>query len=296
MNAPDYTGIKESIGGADRYKSRNGSDSVKVVANEFGGWEALRKSILDPENAFKGNIATRFGEEHEDAACACAMRVLGFLEVQSQNRYITEIDGASYACTTDLFAPTAKTIIEVKCPFKGKAAKIWSSVQDRGDPSYYYWQVQHQMMVTGAENAFLFLYDPTDGAYAYTEISANEVHQRYIRERWDAFYLWLNSGEPDPNDGYSNRADDAWHYLAQSFVAQKKIVERETEILDQIKKDLIEAATSDKSRGAGVSVIKSERVGNVNYKSVPELKGVDLEKYRSKPIEVWTVSLTKEQK
>jgi hypothetical protein len=34
---------------------------------------------------------------------------------------------------------------------------------------------------------------------------------------------------------------------------------------------------------------KSERKGNVNYKKVPELKGVNLDEYRGESITVWTV-------
>ena len=38
----------------------------------------------------------------------------------------------------------------------------------------------------------------------------------------------------------------------------------------------------DREQGAGVSVTRFWKAGAVNYKAVPELKGVNLEKYRGK--------------
>jgi hypothetical protein len=37
----------------------------------------------------------------------------------------------------------------------------------------------------------------------------------------------------------------------------------------------------------------SEKLGNINYKAVPELQGVDLEKYRAKPSQVFTMRKVK---
>ena len=48
-------------------------------------------------------------------------------------------------------------------------------------------------------------------------------------------------------------------------------------------------------RAGGVTITRSLRAGNINYKSVPQLKGVDLERYRGKASEVVTVRIEKKE-
>ena len=60
-----------------------------------------------------------------------------------------------------------------------------------------------------------------------------------------------------------------------------------------MKGELLALGEGEKVRGAGVTLVKSVRQGNVNYKAIPELAGVDLEKYRGAPSEVWTLKETK---
>ena len=50
---------------------------------------------------------------------------------------------------------------------------------------------------------------------------------------------------------------------------------------------LIEMADDGNATGHGVKVTKVVRKGGVDYKSIPELIGVDLESYRKKAIETW---------
>jgi hypothetical protein len=50
--------------------------------------------------------------------------------------------------------------------------------------------------------------------------------------------------------------------------------------LDEAKSALVALASHPSESGAGVSVSQFWKRGNVDYKRVPALQGVDLEKYR----------------
>lgn len=46
------------------------------------------------------------------------------------------------------------------------------------------------------------------------------------------------------------------------------------------------------TKGAGVRICRMVSKGNVDYKAIPELKNVDLKKYRKAPIEPWQLEMS----
>ena len=50
--------------------------------------------------------------------------------------------------------------------------------------------------------------------------------------------------------------------------------------VDEAKAQLVSLAVHAKEQGGGVAVTRLWKRGNVDYKSVPELAGVDLDKHR----------------
>ena len=58
----------------------------------------------------------------------------------------------------------------------------------------------------------------------------------------------------------------------------------------QLRALLNKLATSRRTFGCGVEVLKTFRRGAVDYGQVPELRGVDLEKYRKSPVPVMNVN------
>lgn len=287
MNMPNE--IPESIGGATRNLYRNASSTPAIMrVSPFGGWDAQRKTYRGLEGAFTGNVATAHGHQHESAARA-AFVAKTKVELRGPERVIL----GDYAASLDgLFIEDGETwLLEIKCPFQGKKAKIWRSVMDFADPSYYFFQIQHQLMcVPEAKGAYLWVYDAETGDACECEVLRDELAIKEICAQWDLFWAWMQTDEPDPNvEQWVERKDDPWHYAAKRFLEAKRAAEKAAEEAETLRKELIELAEGDKVRGAGVTVVKSERIGNVNYKAIPELKGVDLDKYRGKSSEVITV-------
>lgn len=287
MNAPHD--IPESIGGSTRNDYRNASSAPAIMrVSPFGGWDEQRKTYRGLDGAFKGNVATAHGHQHEDAARQAFAKKSG-----AQLAGPTRIIHGEYAASLDdVFEIDGETwVLEIKVPYQGKQSKIWRLVMDFADPSYYFWQIQHQLLcVPEAKGAILWVYDAESGEGCECEVLRCPSSIAKLKEQWDAFWEWMHTDEPDPNkEGWVERKDDTWHYAAEKYLKAKAAVDRATEELDEARKALVSLTETPKEKGAGVTVIKSLRQGSVNYKSIPELAGVDLEQYRGKPTEVITV-------
>jgi hypothetical protein len=63
----------------------------------------------------------------------------------------------------------------------------------------------------------------------------------------------------------------------------KKWEAREKQFRDQ----LIKLCDGKSSKGGGVKIMKITTKGSVDYSAIPELEGVDLEKYRKTSKENW---------
>ena len=55
-----------------------------------------------------------------------------------------------YSASLDGITLDGALILEVKCPVKGQASELWKQVAAGELPDHYYWQVQHQLMVSDA--------------------------------------------------------------------------------------------------------------------------------------------------
>ena len=84
-----------------------------------------------------------------------------------------------------------------------------------------------------------------------------------------------------------------WQLAAEDYIVLKGLAEDAAARADEAKLKLISLAKHNKESGCGVVVTRFWKAGNINYKSIPELSSVDLEKYRSKSKEEVRVTVVK---
>jgi hypothetical protein len=66
---------------------------------------------------------------------------------------------------------------------------------------------------------------------------------------------------------------------------------KELEMIEEdLRKQLIFLSGESNSKGAGISLCQIQRKGNVDYAKIPELKNVNLDKYRKESINSWRIS------
>lgn len=200
-------------------------------------------------------------------------------------------DGA-YSASLDGMDLDGQLIVEIKCPYKGKASELWNMAIEGQVPEYYALQVQHQLMVSRATKAHLWVFDGSQGLLLNLEPEAATAER--ICQGWDAFQAYLDTDTAPPLTDADTvlRKDAVWAQAAQAFTQARSTAEQADAALARAREVLVGLATHVREQGAGVSVTRFWKAGAVDYKRVPQLQGVDLEQFRAKAREEVRVSAT----
>ena len=192
------------------------------------------------------------------------------------------IQDGDYSASLDGITLQGDLIVEVKCPVRGRNSTLWRDAEAGQVPGHYMAQVQHQLMVSGATTAHLWVFDGEQGLLHV--LARDESAMMAIRAAWDAFQPFLERDTPPPlvDADTVQREDELWAKAAQEYAKAKQAAQVSDEALERAKQALVALAEHPREQGAGVSVTRYWRGGNVDYKKVVELKGVDLERYRGK--------------
>jgi hypothetical protein len=157
-------------------------------------------------------------------------------------------------------------------------------------PEYYVSQVQHQIEVVKPKQAFYFCFNGTSGIVI--EVKPNKSYIDELLQKEAEFYkcmIDLSPPEATLKD-YQQRTDEEWLECAEKYKSAKKCLSRCEEEVEGCRRRLIELSGGSNSMGGGISLSKGLRKGSIPYASIPEVKALDLEKYRKSPTEYWRVS------
>ncbi len=261
---------------AHRRGLRNASETPAVLGvspwcTQYQLW-LLKTGRAQPEV----NEAMRRGTALEPAARAAYEVQTGLVMqplVLQDGMYSASLDGMTLA---------GELIVEIKCPYRGQASALWQAVEGGEVPPYYAAQVQHQLMVSGAAQAHLWVFDGQQGLLRVIEPEAGAADR--IRAAWDAFAVFLDSDTAPPltEADVRQRSDVDWHQAAMAFLKAKAEVDAADARLEATREALVGLAQHPKEVGAGVAVTRFWKAGSVDYKRVPSLQGVDLNAYRGK--------------
>ena len=126
----------------------------------------------------------------------------------------------------------------------------------------------------------MFVFDGTEGLLL--EVTPQPECWPQIHAAWDTFMQCVSEGQAPPLTARDTKTrDDAeWLSAAAAYLEAKRAADTMAKALDDAKATLIGITDHAKEQGGGVSVTRLWKRGNVDYKRVPELAGVDLEQYR----------------
>ena len=193
-------------------------------------------------------------------------------------------------CSLDGMSVLGETAVEIKCP----GAKDHQLALSGRVPDHYYPQLQHQMAVLGHQHIWYYSYDGTSGKAVRVLRDDAYIVDMIAREL--AFWELVVSGvEPAATiKDFLQRSDDAWIALETRLAdiqARRDLLDAEE---DAVKVLLLESAGGFPCRGPRLTLSSATVAGRVDYKAVPELHGVDLEKYRKPGTTSWRFTLKKE--
>lgn len=162
-------------------------------------------------------------------------------------------------------------------------------------PQFHMDQLQSQMLVSGYSEADYFCHDGKKSGVVLN-FKADPEYQKILRAAALEFKKMIETRTvPELTDRDVLKIED--EELKLKFAKLKDLkrrldnVEIEYELLS---KELKESPAHVKVECEGVLLTKVITIGNVNYKEIPELIGVDLDQYRGPTRESWRLNFPKE--
>lgn len=228
------------------------------------------------------NEAMRRGREMEPIARQKFIDVTGYEVFPAVALHDSiEFMMASY----DGLSKCGKVVLEIKIPGR----EDHEMAMDGVIPPKYVHQLQQQLEVDElAEVAFYFSYK-NDESYKILQVERNGKIINEVIEKEKVFWDCMQNLEaPELIDrDYIKREDEEWMQLALEWMELSKLEEKK----EKVRKRLIEISGKSNSMGGGIRLSKIPRKGTVDYKSIPELNGLNLEKYRKPSIETFRIGM-----
>jgi len=236
----------------------------------------------DPE--FTGNNFTQFGNDHEVDALDIYKFLTGYdvthegFKVHPKYDYI--------GVSPDGLTPDGG--IEFKCPF---TQKIPTEL-----PKHYYAQVQLSMEVYDVENWPIFYWTPTN-----TKLFPVKRDKKWWADslpKIEAFHKDYLEAIENPETYLAPIVEMRTDTLFINAASAYQVAKRALDAAQGAEKDAREYLLTmvDKtSEGGGIRVSRCERKGNVNYKAIDALQGIDLDEYRAKSTVYFSVKVTDQQ-
>lgn len=163
-----------------------------------------------------------------------------------------------------------------------------------GLPDFHLMQMQHQLLSTDntAEMGFYLSYNKGEMIVkeVYPDRDWLEYYLPKAREYWRRVVFF----DPPPmtNKDYKDMTgQNAWNSYANEYRKASEQIKNLEEVKESYKKELVKLCGEDSCFGNGIKVIKKTIKGRIDYDSVTELQGIDIEKYRKSPTSSWTIMI-----
>lgn len=171
--------------------------------------------------------------------------------------------------------------------------KLWEGIV----PENYFWQLQHQMFVCDLRVITLVAYNPDTDSMVCMPVKRDNDAIGVMLVKELNFYQCMKNGEsPDlmdndyeylGKDKYFDELEALWHEGEELELRGKNLKE-------SARKKIIEYAGRP-SYGNVIKLSRYQTKGSVDYLSIPELQGVNLDKYRKEPSVVWQIRRIKKE-
>ena len=283
---------------------------MKIIDLEQGSpeWLSWRKTVITATDA-----SIIMGNNPWDTPYKCWQRKLGLIEEKPSNeamergkrlepharaqfieRYkiamiplVVESTAFDFlGASLDGYSEKKNAILEVKCG----GSKLHDMAKKGEIPAYYKDQMQHQMLVTGASKCYYYSYDGENGICI--EVHPDPEYRKAFFPKAREFWKCVAYNEPPELQAsdYKDMSDDPkWKEYSTEYKKIKKQIEDLEEIKESYRKDLLRLCEDQNCLGYGVKAMKTTIRGRVDYEQIPEIKGLDLDKYRKGPTTSWKI-------
>lgn len=254
--------------------------------------DLIRAMVRDwhgAEREFVGNVATDYGQRHEPLALMDYLGKTGSL-AESCGFFVCPDRDWLGASPDGLIGDDG--LVEVKCPYGLRAKKGADLVfKTAADQPHYYAQMQIEMLCTGRQWCDFYQWAPHGDSLERVYFDADWLAK--VMPELEAFYRHFlaeldNPAHLQPKELEVNTL--AARALLDEYDQQCAIIDAATAAKKDAFEALVELAKGRNALIHGRKMTLVERVGAVDYKKIPELAGVDLERYRKAPATFWRLS------
>lgn len=283
---------------------------MKIIELEQGTpeWLSWRKTVITATEA-----SVIMGNNPWDTPYSCWQRKLGLIEEKQSNEAMERgkrlepearakfneefgldmtpqvVESSEFGflgASLDGISNSGKTLLEIKCG----GAKLHMMASKGEIPAYYLDQMQHQLLVTGAERCFYYSYDGTYGICrdVFPDPEWVKKFMPKAREFWKC--IALNEPPALQDADYRDMSlDPTWGIAASEYrkiCLEIKDLEERKEIY---RKELLALSGDQNCLGDGIRLMKTVMRGRIDYDAIPEIKGIDLDRYRKDSTVSWKI-------
>ena len=237
----------------------------------------LEKTAETCSDNKSGNWATQRGHDLEPRARAQYELETGITAPATLAEHATY---PFLRASLDGYSVESKLVLEIKCPGKDDhELALKNQVPDK-----YYPQIQHQLLVTGAEMAHYYSFDGTKGVLV--RVPPDREYCTHLLAELLSFWNLVETKTPPAysDKDYKRVRNGELNQLMRDWKSAKELSDKWKDVADKLQKQILASDLIDHPRILieGVKISKVQRKGAVDYKVIPNLEGVDLEKYRKK--------------
>lgn len=179
-------------------------------------------------------------------------------------------------------------IVEIKCP---KGPGLFELAKNGNLPDEYWIQIQHQLYFSEAEMAYYYCYFNGNGIALKVFPDGDFIKEMLISQ--EKFYQYMVTQEPPPltDRDYTVLEDKKFIDLLNEYQEINDELHVKKQAQEHVRDQLIELAKGKNTKSSNGRLTRSVCKGQVDYKLVPELIGVNLEQYRKPPCEKWRITV-----
>lgn len=247
-------------------------DVMRAMVREYHG----------AESEFTGNVATEYGTNFESIAQGDFEIETGLNVNETGFHVSSEYDWLG-ASPDGLINDDA--VLEIKCPYSARPIGILKSIIEQ---PHYYAQIQIELFCTNRNKCYFYQWSQHKTSLEIVDFNKYWIEENLpkLKSFYDDYLREIKS--PDKHLADLVQTKEAQE-LVDEYNQYKQDMAQAKEFMEDAKKRLIALADGKKTNISGLLVYECERQGNVNYKKIPELEGVDLDRYRGKPTKYWAV-------
>ena len=258
------------------------NDIMRSMVREYHG----------AESEFKGNVATEYGNEYEDAAIFSLEQEIDIEVIETGFHKYNEWLGAS---PDGLVGKDA--VVEIKCPYGKRNIEFPSEFKTLDEHPNYYAQMQIEMLCTHTFSCHFYQWSENAKQYQLVEFNPDWINENLpnLKSFHDEYLAIIASDElskPFLEDAVVDKSyDEEWVKAEQAFNEANAKHNESKLALDKAKADLITLANGRKCASTSVTVFPVERKGSIKYAQIIKDQSIvfDAEKYQGKPSTSWTV-------